>query len=209
MDALAAEYVLGVLPLDDRTAAQARIKADPGFAARVAAWETRLAPMNADFPEVPAPNLLPALEARLFPPAPRPRRFGWLHMGGALAALALAALVLLWPRAPSPETTLIATLAAEAQPLQFEARFSAATETLTLLRVAGTPPPAGQDLQLWLIGPDGTPLSLGLVQQAETVVTGAGLLPGLVLAVSLEPQGGSPTGLPTGPVLVTGILTEG
>jgi len=29
---------------------------------------------------------------------------------------------------------------------------------------------------------------------------------GKVLAVSLEPTGGSPTGLPTGPVLYTGLL---
>jgi anti-sigma-K factor RskA len=30
-----------------------------------------------------------------------------------------------------------------------------------------------------------------------------------VLAVSLEPAGGSPTGQPTGPVLVTGVIAEG
>ena len=130
-------------------------------------------------------------------------------LGGALTAAVLAGVILLWPALPPAEPTLTATLTAEAQDLRFEARFNAATQTLTLVRQAGTPPPAGQDLQLWAIGDDGTPRSLGLVRQAETVVEGSALLPGLVLAVSLEPQGGSPTGLPTGPVLVTGVLTAG
>ena len=34
------------------------------------------------------------------------------------------------------------------------------------------------------------------------------LQPGVTLAVSLEPQGGSKTGLPTGPVVLTGKLAQ-
>jgi anti-sigma-K factor RskA len=30
----------------------------------------------------------------------------------------------------------------------------------------------------------------------------------MVLAISLEPTGGSPTGAPTGPVLVTGVIEK-
>lgn len=61
-DALAGEYVLGVLSLVDREAVEARTKADPAFAALVAAWERRLSPLNDDYEAAPAPNLLPRIE---------------------------------------------------------------------------------------------------------------------------------------------------
>ena len=35
----------------------------------------------------------------------------------------------------------------------------------------------------------------------------AGLKPGVILAISIEPTGGSPTGAPTGPVIATGKLS--
>jgi anti-sigma-K factor RskA len=35
----------------------------------------------------------------------------------------------------------------------------------------------------------------------------AGLRPGAVLAISIEPLGGSPTGAPTGPIIATGALS--
>jgi anti-sigma-K factor RskA len=36
----------------------------------------------------------------------------------------------------------------------------------------------------------------------------AGFGPGTTLAISLEPQGGSPTGLPTGPVVAAGKAAQ-
>ena len=73
-DALAAEYVLGVLSLPDRSAVEARLKNDSAFVARVAAWENRLSPLNDDYAEVAAPDLMPRIEARLFPVADNPAR---------------------------------------------------------------------------------------------------------------------------------------
>jgi len=43
---LAGEYVLGVLDADQWRAATARLSADPDFAAAVAQWEDRLAPLS-------------------------------------------------------------------------------------------------------------------------------------------------------------------
>ena len=68
--------------------------------------------------------------------------------------------------------------------------------------------------ELWLIPPDGRPRAAGLLHADQTVVLT--LPPELaalaknnaVLAVSLEPPGGSTTGLPTGPVIATGKLTS-
>jgi anti-sigma-K factor RskA len=66
-------------------------------------------------------------------------------------------------------------------------------------------------MELWLIETaDAAPVSLGVVgRDGEGVMVieapmRARLSEGAVLAVSLEPQGGSPTGQPTGPVIASG-----
>ena len=75
------------------------------------------------------------------------------------------------------------------------------------VRVEGAPRlTQDQDAELWWIGADGTPKSLGVLPvrgELERVV--AALPPGEspVLAVSLEPPGGSPEAGPTGPVVAT------
>jgi anti-sigma-K factor RskA len=208
-DALAAEYVLGVLDLPDRQAAEARAKADPAFAARITAWEARLAPLADDIAPLPAPDLLPQIEARLFPKPARARRgFSWRFLAGGLTAAALALALLLAQEPPAEGPQLTASLTAETQALQIAARYDVETGTLTLTREGGAPAAAGQDYQLWAIGADGVPASLGLLRDAAVTVEAQGLAPGIVLAVSLEPAGGSPLAVPTGPVLVTGALAE-
>ena len=110
-DALAAEYVLGVLDLAERSQAETRLKRDAAFADLVANWEVRLAGLNDGFAEAPAPNLLPQIEARLFPKAKAPvarfRLLGWLSGATVAAALALATVATLAP----PRPDLVATLA--------------------------------------------------------------------------------------------------
>jgi anti-sigma-K factor RskA len=71
---------------------------------------------------------------------------------------------------------------------------------------------AGHDYQLWLIPAGSKPIPLGLL--TGDGVQAMNLPEKLVraidaqasLAVSLEPAGGSPTGLPTGPVLTSGKI---
>ena len=99
---IAGEYVLGTLPHADRLAFAARLKAEPALRALVAEWEERLADLNDAYDESSAPDLLPAIEARLFP---KPTRRWPLWLGGLATATAvfLGALVLpplLAPDAP-------------------------------------------------------------------------------------------------------------
>jgi anti-sigma-K factor RskA len=233
--ALAGEYVLGVLDQAERAAFEARLRREPALAAAVARWESDLTVLNAGFAEAPAPNLLPAIEARLFGTAPAGAARGaagrlgrwWLQalggagLAGALGVLAVA--VLPPPVPPSPPappegptivetppaagTVLAATLGAEGQALVYAARYDAAAGELVLTRQGGAAAETGRVHELWLIAGQAAPVSLGLVEAAEFRRPLAALPQGAVLAISLEPAGGSPTGAPTGPVLVTGTVT--
>lgn len=205
-DALAAEYVLGVLSLADRSAVEARMKNDSAFVTRVVAWENRLSSLNDDFAEVPVPDLLPRIEARLFPVASRPTRrpiLGWLAGALTATAVAIGAVVLLSPAPPPP---VVATLGEADAGLRFEARFDG--QALTVTRVSGSAAPEGQVQQLWIIAPDAAPVSLGLLEGESLAVAYPEAPAGWTLAVSVEPAGGSPTGSPTGPVVAAGVITD-
>lgn len=203
-DALAAEYVLGALDLAERTAAEARIRIDSHFAALVNDWQNRLSDLNDDYAEVEAPNLLPQIEARLFPQAPKPRRwFAWIGGAVAAGAIAVAAFIMLPPPAP-PSPTMTAELSAEASPLRYEAAI--AGDQLTLTRVAGTDAEAGKDYELWIIEGDKAPVSLGVLTAASVTIPAPKAAAGYLLAITLEPKGGAPEGKPTGPILAAGPL---
>lgn len=214
-EALAAEYVLGVLDIGERATVFDRVRRDSTFAARVARWQERLVPLDAETPELaPPPDMLNRIEARLFPaPAPRPRwRFALGLFGGALAAAAVAVVLLVvvplqpGPDAPEPRETLRAELVAEDATLVFAALWRE-DGLLQVRRISGDDAGAGQDYELWLIGADGVPASLGLLRGPSAQATVPNLGAGLTLAVSLEPEGGSTTGAPTGPVLAAAPLT--
>jgi anti-sigma-K factor RskA len=204
-DAFAGEYVLGVLDAADRARAEDRIRHEPVFAAAVAAWEQRLSGLNDDYDDAPAPNLLPNIEARLFPVAARPRAswFGWLAGAATAAVLAIAVFILL----PGPATPdFVATLQGEGQPLVIAASY--ADGILSLNQSAGPAAEAGRVYELWLIDGDNAPVSLGLIDAPSVDRPVAAIPEGAVLAISLEPAGGSTTGAPTGPVLVTGVVQK-
>lgn len=70
--------------------------------------------------------------------------------------------------------------------------------------------PAGKSLELWYIGDGKAPRSMGLVDKVSQTLT----IPrgaqddAATFAVSVEPQGGSTTGGPTGPVVYAGQLVK-
>ena len=201
-DALAAEYVLGVQDLSDRAATETRIKRDPAFADLVTAWENRFAGLNDGFEEARAPNLLPRIEARLFPAAKsaRPARLPmmrWLSGAAFAAALVLVGVATLVP----PRPDLVAVLATADNRLSYEV--ASYGDRLQITRVAGVPAVEGQVHELWVIAPGAAPVSLGLLAEGPLVVTYPTPPAGWVLAVSVEPAGGSPNGQPTGPVILT------
>ena len=70
---------------------------------------------------------------------------------------------------------------------------------------------ADRDLQLWALAPGGSvPVSLGLVPHGQARVSidrpAVKPEPGMSILISLEPRGGAPGALPTGPVVFAGRL---
>jgi anti-sigma-K factor RskA len=74
------------------------------------------------------------------------------------------------------------------------------------------PAPPTNSYELWMLPDGGDPVSLGVIAGAGATANPlndaqlAVLMRTMMLAVSLERAGGSPTGLPTGPVLFTAPL---
>lgn len=204
-DLLAAEYVLGLLSGPDWRDARDRALVDRDFALRVEAWEARFAPLNDEFDTIAPPNLLPQIEARLFPTPARPRpRWGWGLAFAASLVLALGLTVVTQVPQRGPVPALVAELVDESGALFVQVAYDAANAQLAVTRL-GPDAEAGRDFELWVIDESGAPRSLGLLR-AELTEIAVALAPGNVLAVSLEPEGGSPEPAPTGPVLAAAPL---
>jgi anti-sigma-K factor RskA len=212
-DALAAEYVLGTLDARAAREVAQALAGDAALAEAVARWEARLAPLSALAPpEAPPPALWPRIERSLGLAPPTPARAAsrvslwrsWAFGATALAA-GLAAFVVLRPTEPPRLVTVLLT--DRAQPAWL---VEAERDAIRLAAVNPQAPPEGRVLQLWALPQGATaPTSLGLIPAAgEVRVTPQGLRPepGMLIEISLEPPGGSPTGRPTGPILFIGRL---
>lgn len=215
-DLFAAEYVLGVLDADEREIASRRIDADAAFARLVDVWEAHLSPMAAAYPETEAPiRVKEALDRRLFAAEPRAGLWSSLAFWRGLAAAAVAALAIYiavpYFNPPVVQPRLIASLAADGSDVKYLAVYDAAHREVGLSHVSGERA-AGKDFELWMIEGKNAPVSMGVIpagQTARMTISPAvqeKLAQGAVLAVSLEPAGGSPTGQPTGPVVAAGDL---
>ncbi len=224
-DLVAAEYVLGVLPSDERRQAALRIDAEQAFARLVDRWEVYFAPLGLGYAAVEAPAAVKAaIDRRLFSgtapgqPAPSaPGLFSSLVFWRALAVAALAALALyialpfLGQPTETPRERLVASLAANGSDVRYLAVYDGRTDDIGLSHVSGAAP-QGSDFELWVIEGQQPPVSLGVIPQGASVrmpvteVLRAKMASGAVFAISVEPAGGSTTGAPTGPVVAAGDL---
>jgi hypothetical protein len=86
---------------------------------------------------------------------------------------------------------------------------------LLTVRTVGAERQAGRSYELWLVSDKHpTPRSLGVIgneqftQRHTPAEYDAATINAATYAVSIEPEGGSPTGVPTGPVVYTGKLLQ-
>jgi anti-sigma-K factor RskA len=115
---------------------------------------------------------------------------------------------------PPPGSRLVAVLQQEPTAPAFLLTVDPQHRTMTVRRLTASAD-AGRSYELWLIaGNNPEPRSLGLVGAEEFTTRplpanfDVGAMRAASYAVSLEPAGGSPSGVPTGPVLFTGKMVE-
>ena len=206
---LAAEYVVGLLDADERQAVEARMRQDPAFSAQVDAWENYFAGLNDGYGTTqPSAKVKTVIDQRLFPTTrSRPRWWGWA--GLAAAVLAVAVILGTLSINDGDGLRMVAQLESSESVYRFAVEIDDRGNDLDIALTAG-PAITDRTFELWLIPEDGAPQSLGTFAQAGRLQATAiaQMQTGAVLAVSLEPPGGSPTGAPTGPVLAVGTLSD-
>ena len=211
--ALAADYAIGLMPPTARKRFEHLLLDDGALRAELARWQNHLTLLTEPLVEQPVPeHVWQAVVARIEPqtlhvPLKRPF-WNWLRLGAVACSLLIVLTTgLLYNRdSVQYQATL---LSGTAQPgLRIEAHADyLKVQPLELAAVQ-----AGRSLELWAIPVEGKPVSLGLIPSDGDgrITLGQSqqqlLKVPVVLAVSLEPQGGSPTGQPTGPVLYQGPL---
>jgi len=216
-NALAAEYALGILEGEERARAQRLMDTDPGFARLVDGWNQQLAPLARLAADAQPPaDLWARIDASVTPAEGAPvardnvvplRRVRvWQATTGLSLAIAASLALFLVVRPPA-DPTRMAVLA----PMQGAQAVLVATldpsGALTIRPNGTIAVPSDRDLELWSLAKGATrPTSLGVLPASGRQLA-ARLDADTQLLVSLEPRGGSPTGLPTGPVLYGGTLT--
>jgi anti-sigma-K factor RskA len=235
-DRLAAEHVLGLLEGEERGEAERLLASDAAFQALVEQWRRRFSEWDhtaADLP--PGETLWQRIEtdleaepvrvsSRPSPAAqrtPSPSLFQglwdnltfWRTFGlaGAMAALLLAAGLGFFAVKASRQPVLVAVLMSETnQPGAVLRTFADGRAELTPL--GDMQIPHNHSIQVWTFpDPVGAPVSVGVVQTAKTVLLNLQNLPqphsNQLFAISVEPLTGSPTGQPTGPVVMKGTAS--
>jgi len=226
----AAEYALGVLTAPERAEAERRIKTDSTFAALVGWWEERLSALLDALPGQTPPRVVwmrIAAQLGLERSAPAGERGFWSNIAVwraatgafAVAAAASVAVIMLSPETPtqvvSPVTppaalTAVGMLKAEDGPTSFVVTFDRANQRLIIAPVGASGAP-DKSFELWMLPNGGDPVSMGMLDENGVMTIGTDKLVGpdgerAALAVTIEPRGGSPSGLPTGPVIASGKL---
>lgn len=213
---LAGEYVLGTLQGHARRRFEQLLIQDRALQQQVRIWERRLSPwLYAVTPEPAPARVWEGIQERLGHRTVTPEGKGfwrWLGLGSTALAAALALVLVLRPtEVPTAPAVDVAVLSTDkAEPVWIVRQRG--NDVLELSGLSAVPVPTDRDLELWSIPAGGAPQSLGVIRRtgatrAEVHLSATAqqrLAAGQLLAISLEPTGGSPTGAPTGPVLFTG-----
>lgn len=219
LDALCGEYLLGTL----RGAARARFERacteEPRVALRLQHWQQVFTPQPSEaFRMQPAPRTWQRIAHDLDLRRYRQPWFARVGLWRGWALTATAALTVwlgasLLERAPvAPVMHPIATLASGEGAGPVVASLSDDGRWLQLAPSRPVLAASTQSYELWLLPPDGSaPVSVAVLGQLSAqvpipVALVGRLQAGARLAVSVEPAGGSPTGAPTGPVILVGAI---
>lgn len=228
IDGLAGEYVLGTSDAAERSSVAARRQRDPALDTAIIAWEQRLSPLLEAIPEITPPDhIYPQIQMRIASAGglrtqadadvtKLKRRVNFWRNSAAIASALAASLIVfigvreLTPKPPSKN--LVAVLQKDAASPAFLVSVDVDNRLMTVRPVAAKPE-AGKSYELWLVHDSlGAPKSLGVIDEPTAMKRPSlaayqpDVIEAATFAVSLEPEGGSTTGAPTGPVVFAGKL---
>ena len=236
-DIEAGEYVLGTLDRDERAAFTDRLRSDSDAKRSVSAWEQRLAGLAGRIdPIAPPPHVWAEIWRAIQVQDAKPHPFKVIEGGGpatdrapklkasrnrwraaALAASAIAATLLVFVidrqmlggGSDAGDVSYVAAVNRGGDKPALLVRVDLKTRQVYVRPVAATTP-TGRSLQLWYIGDDKAPRSMGLVDEVPSTLAFPkdASVTAATFAVSVEPPGGSKTGGPTGPVVYSGQLVQ-
>ncbi|MDG6097876.1 hypothetical protein EXU34_10500 [Alteromonas sp. ZYF713] len=215
-NALAAEYVLGTLRGGARRRYQQLMMESQLITETTWMWEQYLNGLGQNVqPVEPPASVWQAIERQLgladdsadsnvvaMPAAKSSRPVVWQAIAGLATAAAIILAVVLMPATPpvkAPITDIAVVTDAEAKPLWL---IEISTSTLAVRSTANLTARTDKDFELWMVPADGSaPISLGLLPEGGQLAISRpdwfDLADIAALAVSLEPNGGSPSGAPT------------
>jgi len=226
LKALAGEYVLGLLDREERAAAEALTERDPefreaveGFAAKMHALDLTAAPAVApramweriqaaisDMPqEARESAAIVPLRARTSPT----QTWRWMALAASLVVgVGLGYIGGELTRSPQQPVVLVVLNNQENAPGAIFEAF--ADNSVRIVPLQDFEVPEGKTLQVWTLYDQAIgPVSLGTIDRADTTVLQGKTLPvpteNQLYEITLEPAPGSPTGKPTGPILVKGL----
>ena len=216
---LAAEYVLGTLRGGARRRFEGWMHNDADLRNITAEWQQRLSPMS-EFAGavVPPKSVWTGIERRLNLKAKSSGALSWLNdnlgfwrnLGLVSTGLAAMLMVIVLTNRPvdTPNIAYVATLTDDKAQTAMLLTADEQHRTLEARVVTTAALAADKSLHLWAVPKSGNPRSLGVLASnrgsfklAENAVSADVV----VLAVTLEPKGGSPDpNGPTGPILYKG-----
>lgn len=209
--ALAADYAIGLMAPAARRRFEQLLAEDRDLQAELAGWQETLVTLTEPVAEEPVPaRVWERIVARIEPQqlhVPPPLRVrGWLRAVALAAAVVLAIGIGMLYTADEAHYSAI-LVSTDNQPA---VKIQAHAQYLQVQPLKLASAPAHRSMQLWAIPANGKPVSLGLMpvggegrimlDESQRKLLGEPI----ALAISLEPEGGSPTGQPTGPVLYHG-----
>lgn len=231
VDAMAREFVLGTMSRRARRRFGRVIDEDRQVASRVYALEADLLPLAWSLaPVQPSELVWRRIEQSVGLQERRPRAKPAASGSGRWPLAAAAMLVALifstygwwqeWQQPPeqvvetvlSPTDPSVSVVADSAGNSLWVARIYPDLERADITVATDPDPQSNNDYELWVLRDDGVPVSVGLLPQSgeRELTLSSNAIDALgrseLLAVSLEPLGGSPADVPTGPVLYTAAL---
>ncbi len=216
LDALCGEYLLGTLRGAARRRFERALRQEPFVASRLASWQNLMIPNPAETQRMqPDRKVWQRISQDLSLhkyKTPWYARIGLWRGWALVTTAALAVWVGSSLMVVQPQLVEVSTLSSGEGASGVKVSMSPDHQWMEMTPSRPVQASPGQSYEVWLVRKDGSaPLSMAVLAALDGRVEVPEPLRALItrgdtLAVSVEPAGGSPTGAPTGPVILSGRI---